>query len=72
VRARTVISKTYRLTIYDQNNWIELYDLEHDPNELVNLIDNTAYSDVRAHMFELLARELMMADDRSPFPTGRA
>ena len=72
VRARSVISESHRLTIYDQDNWVELYDLQQDPNELVNLINDPSYADVRAHMFELLARELMLADDRSPFPAGRA
>ena len=72
VRARSVINATHRLTIYDQPGWVELYDLQQDPHELVNLIDDPASSSVRASMFELLARELMMADDRSPFPLGRA
>ncbi len=72
VRARSVITTTHRLTIYDQPGWVELYDLQKDPHELVNLIDDPTYAQVRAHMFEILARELMMADDRSPFPLGRA
>lgn len=72
VRARSVITATHRLTIYDQSGWVELYDLQKDPDELVNLIDDPTYAQVRAQMFEILARELMMADDRSPFPLGRA
>lgn len=72
VRARTVISTSHRLTIYDRAGWAELYDLEHDPDELVNQIDDPRHAAVRAQMFEMLARELMLADDRAPFPTGRA
>jgi arylsulfatase A-like enzyme len=72
VRARSVITETHRLSIYDQSDWIELYDLENDPHELVNLINDPAHAQVRSHMFEILAREMMMADDRSPFPLGRA
>lgn len=72
VRVRTVVTATHRLTLYDQPGWSELYDLRSDPNELVNLIDDPRHASERAHMFELLARELMMADDRSPFPLGRA
>lgn len=72
VRARSVITATHRLTIYDQPGWAELYDLENDPHEQTNLIDDPAHSSVRASLFETLARELMMADDRSPFPLGRA
>lgn len=72
VRVRTVVTASHRLTIYDQSGWGELYDLRDDPNELINLIDDPRQASVRARMFELLARELMMADDRSPFPLGRA
>jgi arylsulfatase A-like enzyme len=72
VRARTVITETHRLTTYDQPGWTELYDLARDPDELHNLIDDPEYAPVRATMFETLARELMLADDRSPFPMGRA
>lgn len=72
VRARSVIDERYRLTIYDQKGWVELYDLREDPHELRNLIDDPTHAAVRARMFETLARELMLADDRSPFPVGRA
>jgi len=72
VRARTVVTATKRLTIYDQEGWSEFYDLNSDPNEMVNRIDDPDHAASRAAMFEILAREMMMADDRSPFPTGRA
>lgn len=72
VRARTIVNATHRLTIYDQPGWAELYDLQHDPDELHNLIDDPRHATVRAGMFETLARELMLADDRAPFPLGRA
>ncbi|MEZ5644144.1 MAG: sulfatase-like hydrolase/transferase [Burkholderiaceae bacterium] len=72
VRARTLVTDTHRLTIYDHQGWAELYDLQQDPDEVCNLFDDPDHTEVRARMFERLARELMMADDRSPFPTGRA
>ena len=72
VRARSVVTATHRLTIYDQPEWVELYDLQNDPNELTNLINDPAHADLKTRMYEILARELMMANDRSPFPLGRA
>jgi arylsulfatase A-like enzyme len=72
VRARTVVTGRYRLSIYDQPGWVEMYDLEKDPDEVRNLIDDPNVGAERSKMFEVLARELMLADDRSPFPVGRA
>lgn len=72
VRARTVVNASHRLTIYDQPGWGELYDLQNDPDELHNLFDDARHAALRAEMFEALARELMLADDRAPFPMGRA
>ncbi|MGD9943350.1 MAG: sulfatase [Burkholderiaceae bacterium] len=72
VRARTVVSASHRLTLYDHAGWAELYDLRRDPDEIVNLIDSPDEAPVRARMYEVLARELMMAADRSPFPLRRA
>ncbi|QIM48805.1 sulfatase-like hydrolase/transferase [Pusillimonas sp. DMV24BSW_D] len=72
VRARTVVTDLYRLTVYDEGNWVELYDLENDPDELNNLAQDPAYATLRSQMFEVLARELMLSADRSPFPLGRA
>ncbi|OXR50716.1 sulfatase [Pusillimonas sp. T2] len=72
VRARTVVTNDYRLTVYDEGDWVELYDLRRDPDELTNLANDPGFSQVRSQMFEVLARELMMSADRSPFPLGRA
>ena len=72
IRLRTVVTSNYRLSIYDHQNWIELYDLARDPHELVNVADDPQYAAVRAQMFEVMAREMMLAADRSPLPTGRA
>lgn len=72
VRVRTLMTGRYRLSIYEGTNWAELYDLERDPGELSNLIDDPAHAPVRQTTFELLARLLAGQADRSPFPIGRA
>jgi arylsulfatase A-like enzyme len=72
VRARTVVTERHRLTIYDHAGWAEMYDLQADPDELDNLIARPDAAAVRAGLYERLATELMLADDRAPFPTGRA
>ncbi|MBL0419037.1 sulfatase-like hydrolase/transferase [Ramlibacter sp. AW1] len=72
VRARTVVTASHRLTIYDQPGWVELVDLREDPHEMHNLVEDPRHAGAKARLFETLARELMMADDRAPFPMGRA
>ncbi len=72
VRARSVLTRTHRLTIYTETDWTELYDFRNDPNELNNLASDPAYGDQRTFMFESLARGLSAIADRNPFPTGRA
>jgi N-sulfoglucosamine sulfohydrolase len=42
---------------------IELYDLQTDPDEVVNLADNPAYADLRRTMSEELLRRLRETDD---------
>jgi hypothetical protein len=39
---------------------------------MINLFDDPAHSQVRAELFEQLARLMMAQADRSPAPTARA
>ncbi len=41
----------------------ELYDLEHDPSELTNQIDNPAYAEVRRDLMNRLYRQLRASGD---------
>src|SRR5690606_18532859 len=72
---RMIRTERYKLVVNppDVN---ELYDLETDPDELVNQIDNPAYREVRDRLYTLLYRELKATGDNfyhwmsSMFPVG--
>ncbi len=72
VRARTAITRTHRLTVYDKNAWGELYDLEHDPNEMENIFRRPEGEQAWREMFEVLCMSILEAADRLPQPTRRA
>jgi arylsulfatase A-like enzyme len=71
-RVHTLIDARYRLSLYHGVEWGELYDLQSDPGEFVNLWDSPAHAPERARMLERLARAEMEHVDRVPLPTGRA
>ncbi|MEK7215195.1 MAG: sulfatase-like hydrolase/transferase [Chloroflexota bacterium] len=68
-RARSLITRTHRLTLYEGAGWGEIYDLEVDPHEMMNRWDDPAASNTRRELTERLARELMMLSDTSPLAT---
>lgn len=72
VRARTVVTDRYRLTIYRGEDWGILHDLEADPFEMRNLWDDPTHAQIRARMFERLAVAQMEACDTSPLPAAVA
>jgi arylsulfatase A-like enzyme len=47
---RTYIDERYKLTVYRDQPWGELFDLEADPAEHRNLFDNPDYEDLRAEV----------------------
>ncbi len=71
-RVRTLLNERWRLSIYQDRAWGELYDLAADPHEMVNLFDSPDHRGIRADLFERLARLMMAQADRSPFPMARA
>lgn len=72
VRVRSVITKQNRLSIYEGVEWGELYDLQEDPHEMVNLFEDPDKAGLKHELFEQLSRQMMSHADRGPFPTGRA
>ena len=71
-RVHSIIDGRYRLSVYHDAPWGELYDLKEDPGEFDNLWDSRDHAAVKSHMLELLARAEIEHVDRVPLPTGRA
>ncbi|WP_420864020.1 sulfatase [Algirhabdus cladophorae] len=71
-RVHTIRTNRWRLSMFDQTAWGELYDLSNDPDEFSNLWDDPAHALQRSQMIELLARQEIASMDRVPFPTGHA
>ncbi len=65
---RSLISERYRFTLYKDQEFGELYDLENDPNETFNLYDNKNYSSVRSMLYKKLVNQMMENIDKSPAP----
>ncbi len=55
IHLRTYINDRYKLTIYRDRPWGELFDLHDDPDELRNRFDDPDYATIRASLFEQLA-----------------
>ena len=71
-RVRTVITERYRMSIRHGEDWGELYDLENDPDELVNLHDDPCHAAVRAELTDIMLRRMIELQDRAPLPAYRA
>lgn len=71
-RVRTVVTDRYRMSLREGETWHELYDLENDPDEAVNLYDDPQFAQVKAQMSDVMLRRLIDLQDRAPLPAYRA
>ena len=55
VHLRTLVTERYKMTIYRDQSYGELFDLHDDPDERHNLWDAVAASGIKAEMFQKLA-----------------
>jgi len=69
---RTLVTARYRLSLYHEGDWGELYDLQADPEECRNLWDDESSRAVRQALVEKLARTLIRHADMCPRPTSLA
>jgi arylsulfatase A-like enzyme len=72
IRMRSLVTPRHRLSLYDGAAWGELYDLEADPDEMVNLWDDPASAPVRAELVLHLARRMLALAETSPYPSATA
>ncbi len=72
IRVRTLIDGRYRLSLYANAEWGELYDRRDDPHEMVNLWDDAARRGARGAMVEKLAHSMLAVSETSPYPHGLA
>jgi hypothetical protein len=48
---KTLVMDRYKLNYYLHRGEVELYDLEEDPKEYINLYDKEEYTSIRMQMF---------------------
>lgn len=72
VRARCLLTERWRLTIFKDEDWGELYDRQADPGETRNLWSDEDYRDVRAELTSRLAHEMIRNMEESPRATRLA
>lgn len=71
-RVHSLIEGQWRLSLYLGECKNELFDLENDPGEMVNLWDKPEVKDVQAQLVFKLAEMEITAADRVPLPTSEA
>ena len=65
---RTYIDQQYKMTVHYNQEYGELYDLEQDPGELVNLWDNDDHKELKQ---ELLLKFIHAEMGKAPLPMPR-
>lgn len=65
-RVRSLQTQKWRMSIYGDQEWGELYDLENDPQNFRNLWDDAGYAGAKSMMLERLAHTLVRQMDESP------
>ncbi len=71
-RVHTLRDHRWRMSLFDNVDWGELYDLENDPGEFRNLWDDPEHAEIRAELTLKLLRAEIANVDRAPFPSAQA
>ena len=71
-KMRTLVTKRHRITCYSGKEYGELFDLEHDPNELHNLWNSPTHRITRDQLRIQLLNEIMRTDISVPRQLSRS
>jgi arylsulfatase A-like enzyme len=66
MRLKSLITPGAKLTLFAQQDFGELFDLEQDPQERTNRFDDPACRQLQANLMQQLARRIMMDEDPLP------
>ena len=72
VTVTTLIGERWRLSVWQNCDWGELYDLENDPHEMTNLWSDPAAATVRETLLVRLVHAIQDHADPSPHPLSVA
>ena len=71
-RVRTLVTRRWRLTLYANATWGELYDLQSDPDECRNLWHQPSHAEVRSDLMAELIRQITHHAETSPYASALA
>jgi len=71
ISVTTLRSGPWRLTVWENETWGELYQLKTDPHELNNLWDDPSMANTKTDLLHQLICEMQSHQDQSPYPMGR-
>jgi arylsulfatase A-like enzyme len=65
IRARTYVTKRWRMSVYQGEEFAELYDLQNDPHEMHNVWDTAPE---RGELMRAMIDTMTAMQDESPLP----
>ncbi len=66
---RAIRDQRWKLTAYPKIDYLQLFDLQEDPNEMINLIDHPEVQPHVVRLRELMSQWQAIAGDKVPIPT---
>ena len=67
-RVRSFVDGRWRMTLWVDDDFGEMYDRENDPHELENLWDNSQHKETKSRLLELMLKEQYRYSELMPRP----